>query len=149
MVPSWEVTSVIATEAAAHLRSGLHALMFCEEKKRTIIFTCLAPETIREKTLVKHHSGQPGLAKWLSQATRSGASQAPPPAPSPRTWLNSWAESWEARSFGKCCLCQALSEQERLTTGNRISHDKCRCGQQGGCLQEECRQSSERHPSYP
>lgn len=47
-----------------------------KEKKKTIIFTCLAPETIREKTLVKHHLGQPGLAKWLSQATRSGASQA-------------------------------------------------------------------------
>lgn len=78
MVPSWTVTFLIATEAAAHPRLGVHAPMFCEErKKEDNYFTCLAPEAIREKTLVKHRLGQPGLARWLSQATRSGASQTP------------------------------------------------------------------------
>lgn len=43
------------------------------EKKDLMVFPCLPLETLREKAFVKHHLEQPGLATWLSQATRSEA----------------------------------------------------------------------------
>lgn len=56
---------------------ALHSRLFMKRgKKRNlnlIIFPWLALETQREKALVKHHLEQPGLAIWLSQATRSEA----------------------------------------------------------------------------
>ena len=44
-----------------------------EGKKDLIIFPCLVLEMLRKQAFVKHHLEQPGLAAWLSQATRSKA----------------------------------------------------------------------------
>lgn len=60
------------------LKLGLHTPDFYgkgkkKKRKDLMVFPCLALETLREKAFVKHHLGQPGLATWLSQATRSEA----------------------------------------------------------------------------
>lgn len=62
-------------EEGVCLKLGLHTPDFHGEgrKKDLMVFPCLALETLREKTFVKHHLEQPGLATWLSQATRSEA----------------------------------------------------------------------------
>lgn len=61
-------------EEAMSLKLELHTLDFHGEgRKDPIIFPCLALEMLREKAFVKHHLEQPGLATWVSQATRSEA----------------------------------------------------------------------------
>ena len=51
------------------LKLVLHVPDFHGEGKNLIIFPCLVLEMLRKQAFVK----QPGLAAWLSQATRSKA----------------------------------------------------------------------------
>ena len=55
------------------LKLVLHVPDFHGEGKNLIIFPCLVLEMLRKQAFVKHHLEQPGLAAWLSQATRSKA----------------------------------------------------------------------------
>lgn len=55
------------------LKLVLHVPDFLGEGKNLIIFPCLVLEMLRKQAFVKHHLAQPGLAAWLSQATRSKA----------------------------------------------------------------------------
>lgn len=62
------------SEEGMCLKLGLHTLDFNGKgRKDLMVFPCLALETLREKTFVKHHLEQPGLETWLSQATRNEA----------------------------------------------------------------------------
>lgn len=61
-----------------YFKLGLHTPDFHGKgkKKDLMVFPCPALEMLRERAFVKHHLEQPGLATWLSQATRSEANQA-------------------------------------------------------------------------